>query len=161
NAGLNRLKDGRITVYHTRDGLSDDQVWAIAKTTDGSLWFGTHRGGLNRWKDGRFSAFTTKDGLANDQVRALFADADGSLWVSSYGGGLDEVKDGRVLRHYAVKDGLASALVSSILRDRQQNLWIATSEGISRLNHDRLTSYTTRQGLSNGIAGRLYEDREG
>ena len=46
--GLDRWKDGRFTSFTTKNGLSDDLVFAIHEDAQGSLWIGTYGGGLNR-----------------------------------------------------------------------------------------------------------------
>jgi len=73
-SGLNRLRDGKFTVYTTKEGLSNDMVWSIYEDREGSLWIGTWRGGLNRLKNGKFT---------------------GSLWIGTDGGGLNRLRDGK------------------------------------------------------------------
>jgi len=38
---LNLLADGRITVWTTREGLTDDHVRSLVEDSTGALWIGT------------------------------------------------------------------------------------------------------------------------
>ena len=53
-------KDGRVSTYTARDGLSNDNVLAILEDREGNLWVGTQDGGLNRFSDSRFVTWTTR-----------------------------------------------------------------------------------------------------
>ena len=37
DGGVNRLKDGKITIYKTKDGLADNQVFSSPKTDMGII----------------------------------------------------------------------------------------------------------------------------
>ncbi len=43
-AGLNRIADGKVTVYHQGNGLYDDTVSCILEDRDGRLWLSGNRG---------------------------------------------------------------------------------------------------------------------
>ena len=80
--------DGRKwKLFTTSDGLSANDVRAIAEDAQGNLWIGTELGGLNRWRDGKFTAFRKNDqGLPSDNVSALCVDSEGVLWVGTSAG---------------------------------------------------------------------------
>ena len=67
--GLDDLK-----LFTTRDGLSADDVRAIAEDREGNLWIGTEGGGLNRLRDGHFTCFTKTNGLPGNSVSAVEVD---------------------------------------------------------------------------------------
>ena len=69
----------RFTTFDDRNKqqLKENEIWALAEGSDGSLWIGTYGGGLSRLKDGKFSIYTTADGLISDFVATLCADYDG------------------------------------------------------------------------------------
>lgn len=71
----------------TRDGLPSDHVPVVARTADGSLWFGTGRG-LVRYDPVASSLriFGPDDGLAGSTISDLDVDARGLLWIGTAGG---------------------------------------------------------------------------
>jgi signal transduction histidine kinase/ligand-binding sensor domain-containing protein len=71
----------------TRDGLPSDHVPALARTADGSLWFGTGRG-LVRFDPvaSMLRIFGPDDGLAGSTVSDLEVDSHGLLWIGTAGG---------------------------------------------------------------------------
>ena len=46
--GLNRYKNGRMTVIRSRQGLQDDSVFAILEDRRGNLWMSSNKGHLSR-----------------------------------------------------------------------------------------------------------------
>jgi ligand-binding sensor domain-containing protein/two-component sensor histidine kinase len=83
--GLNLLKDGQVTTYTTKDGLSSNIVRSIYRDKDGALWIGTRKG-LDRFKDEKFISFSIKDGLIDDRIIELFEDGRDNFWISSRAG---------------------------------------------------------------------------
>jgi len=84
--GLKRLRDGTVTAYTTKEGLSDDRVASLWEDASGTLWIGTQGGGLDRFKDGTFTAWRARDGLCSDTVFRVLEDDLGNLWMSSNDG---------------------------------------------------------------------------
>jgi len=161
--GLRRLAGGVFSAITTvinpaittKNGLSSDQVFALAEDSDGGLLVGTPDG-LNRIRKGVISVVTSADGLADDFVRSIFRDNDGSLWMGTRRG-LSHWKNGR-FETYTQREGLGSDLVGAVLRDGGGALWIGTLHGLSRLAHGRITNFTTKDGLSSDIVTALHED---
>jgi len=99
--GLNQLdlsdlnysdpKLAAFTHYHNISGdassLSEDSVWAIHESADGSLWLGTQQG-LNRFDPltKTFKHYTEKQGLPNNVVLGILEDDDGDLWITTNNG---------------------------------------------------------------------------
>jgi diguanylate cyclase (GGDEF)-like protein len=73
--GLNRLKDGKFTVYRTKEGMFDDRVIEILDPGDGNFWMSSNRGifyinkqQLSDFADGRIRSVSygllgTEDGM--------------------------------------------------------------------------------------------------
>jgi ligand-binding sensor domain-containing protein len=59
----------------TNDGLSANNVHAIAEDHAGDLWIGTELGGLNRLHAGHFTSFRQSDGFPSDNISSLYVDA--------------------------------------------------------------------------------------
>jgi ligand-binding sensor domain-containing protein/signal transduction histidine kinase len=155
--GIARYRDGRFSLFTTRDGLPNNTTKALLEDRDGALWIGTNSG-LARFKDGRFTVYTTRDGLPGDSIRALADDGAGGLWVGG-AGGLARFKDGR-FTVYTTRDGLLSDNVVSLCFDRAGNLWIGVETGLCRLRDGRFTVHGAGDGLSNLQVGAIFQDRE-
>jgi len=159
--GLNRLQNGKITFYTTREGLSSNNVLSLGEGKDGHLWVGTDGAGLDRMEQDHFTAYTTKQGLSNDVILCLYSTPEGSLWIGTDGGGLNRLKH-RDFLTYTSNDGLAHNQSTAIYEDRKGAVWIGTEGGgLSRLKNDHFTTYTTRQGLSSNLVRGIVEDRDG
>jgi signal transduction histidine kinase/ligand-binding sensor domain-containing protein len=121
--GLGRLgKDGRLTQFREKDGLSSDDVQSLKLEADGTLWVGTSGGGLNRFHDGKFAAITKKEGLDDEHnvVNHIEEDTQGFFWMSTHNGilrvskaQLNACADGKTNRvnclNYGKKEGLPNA----------------------------------------------------
>ncbi len=112
--GLNRLRDGHITVYRTDLGEYNNRAWWIHEDADGVFWVGSQKG-LNRFVPpgvdelpnpkseirnresrltsrvaeagaGRFFTFTTQHGLHENIINNIQEDDFGYLWLSGLRG---------------------------------------------------------------------------
>jgi PAS domain S-box-containing protein len=87
------LNPKRATFTHYRNitddasSLSEDSVWAIHESADGTLWLGTQLG-LNHFDPATktFRHYTEKQGLPNNVVLGILGDDQGNLWVTTNNG---------------------------------------------------------------------------
>ena len=169
DAGLDRLKDGKITTYTTKQGLPARRessglspsvlVKAIAQDQQNNLWFGTDGGGLCIFKDGRFTTYTTKEGLASSVVLWLTPRRDGGMWIGTTKG-LSKLEGG-LFTTFNTSNGLANNNIVTMYEDAEGVLWIGTEGGLSRLKHGKLTTYTSRDGLFDDLTFQILEDDRG
>ncbi|HET9913702.1 MAG TPA: two-component regulator propeller domain-containing protein [Anaerolineales bacterium] len=89
--------------------LSEDSVWAIHQTRDGSLWLGTQKG-LNHFDPatGIFNHYTEKDGLPNNVVLGIIEDHLGKLWLTTNNGLAQFDPRAKTFIAYDISDGLQS-----------------------------------------------------
>jgi len=133
-------KDGTDwTTLTTADGLSSDDVRAIADDAGGNLWIGTGSAGLNRLNGSNCVSFHKSDGLPSEQISALCSDDQGVLWVGT-SGGLARLQNGKCTR-YTTANGLASDSVQYLLDDGEGNLWIGSTRGLMRLAKRALNDF--------------------
>lgn len=123
-----------------------DDVRAILRRADGSLWVGTYGGGiayLERDADRSFSTFAASDdpgALSNGVVHGLFEDDQGTLWIATDDGlnlltaQSDETFS--VLRNDPLdRHSLSSDRTRAVFQDRGGVIWVGTqSGGASRFN---------------------------
>ena len=138
--GLVRRDEREWRRFTTRDGLTSNEVPAIADDADGSLWIGTRGGGLNRLRDGQFTSFRQKDGLPIEDISSLTVDQEGVLWVGTDGGGLARFHGGSWTR-YTTREGLISNRIGYLIEDGQNNLWIGSIAGLMRVPKKALNDF--------------------
>jgi ligand-binding sensor domain-containing protein/two-component sensor histidine kinase len=124
--GLDRVRDGKVTVFTSADGLADDFVRSLYFDAQDSLWIGTRRG-LSQLKDGKFTTYSALDGLGGDLVGSILQSRDESLWISTLGG-LTHLDHGQ-FKNYAEKNGLSNHTVTTLHEDADGTLWIGTNGG--------------------------------
>jgi signal transduction histidine kinase/CheY-like chemotaxis protein/streptogramin lyase len=144
--------------------LKSDDVWAIAGTRDGRLWFGTYGGGLYRldarghWT--RYLPDASRPGsLPATDVPALAVDGAGALWVGTTAGlarwtgsSFETIAPGK----------LASDEIDSLTADHDGSLWIGTSAGLEhRLADGRLERPAWAAQLPDPVVMTALADREG
>ncbi len=112
--GILPADSSRLVVFQTLshdaanpDSLSENSVWAIHKTLDGYLWYGT-AGGLDRYdrKAGKMKVYTEKDGLPSSSILGLQEDPVGHLWITTANGLARYDKSTDTFRAYDKTDGL-------------------------------------------------------
>jgi len=129
--GVYRYDGKTLTRLFQEDGLLSDDLFDIAETSDGVLWFGTLRG-LSRFDGTTLLNFTTEDGLLDKEVRSIFVDSDDVLWCAT-GGGVSRF-DPKGFARLTVRDGLkntegTTAGVFAIEPDDAGGHWVGTGWG--------------------------------
>jgi ligand-binding sensor domain-containing protein len=137
--------------FTTADGLTDNQVNAVAVDGEGRLWFGTCRGvsvlddggtPFNK-SDDTWATFTTADGLRDYCVWAIAVDEGERLWFSTGRGvsmldhgGTPFNKGDDTWASFTTADGLTDNSVEPIAVDGGGRLWFGTFRGgVNVLNH--------------------------
>ncbi len=157
--GLVRVKDGRQVRLTTADGLSDDDVLALAESREGGLWAGT-RNGFSRLRPGDVESFRSEDGLSQSTVYTLFEDREGSFWVGTKHG-LNQFFDGRTIP-YTTKEGLPSNETGPLIQDARGHVWVGTLDaGLGRYDGHHFTGLNARNGLPSNDIRALARDEAG
>jgi len=130
-------------------------VIAVAETTDGTAWLGTHNG-LRGLRDGRtFEA----PGLSGRKVNCLLAGEAGSLWIGT-DRGLLRLAGGQITLD-GVPLALRAAQILAMVRDRDGNVWLGTPRGPVRISRSGGYSEARPDAADSGPVSALFEDREG
>ncbi|MCP5150185.1 MAG: regulator [Chromatiales bacterium] len=82
--GVSRFDGERFQNITTADGLAGNIVYAIARTPDGALWFGTS-GGISRYDRKGWTTYDRTTGLVDDHVYALAVAPNGQVWAGTRG----------------------------------------------------------------------------
>jgi ligand-binding sensor domain-containing protein/signal transduction histidine kinase len=133
--GLTHLRENGASfiakTYTAADGLSQNMVYAVHRSSDGTVWAGTLSAGLSRLKDGSFTTYTVANGLVSNSISSIAESSDGTMWFGTPNG-LNELSEGH-LRAYTSKDGLPPGNVNCLLPDSNGVLWIGTDNGLAFL----------------------------
>src|SRR5262249_45792633 len=148
--------------FTERDGLAQNQVFAVHRTREGAAWAGTLSRGVSRLQDGVFTTYTTSDGLASNTVTAVLESADGAIWFATPNGA--SVKSAAGWRRYSTVDGLPSNDVNTLFEDSARNLWLGTAAGLAVMHDGAMRSppglpaplRTSILGLADDRAGGLW-----
>ncbi len=153
-AGLGCLKENKMTLFTSRDGLPSDFIWSLYPDSDANLWIGTFGGGLCRWDGRKFTSLSTAQGLPNNVICHMEQDSAGNFWISSFGGIFRAAKID--LNHCA--DGSASVVPCLLLgksdglatleccggfqpagaKTADGRLWFPTNRGVAIIDPSRI-----------------------
>ena len=140
--GLARWDGRDWKLFTTRDGLSENNIRAIAEDAAGNLWIGTEKSGLNFFKDGKFTALQkSPDGLPGNDISCLYLDKDGVLWVGTSGHGLARFHNGK-WKQYSTENGLVSNSIGYIIEDGDGYLWLGSNAGLMRIQKKSLNDFS-------------------
>ena len=115
--------------YTESDGLAQNSVYAVLRSSDGAVWAGTVSGGVSRFRNGRFITYTAADGLAANAVFSILETHDGTIWLAT-SNGLSSVYHDQ-WKIFRAPEGLPSANVNCLFEDSSGTLWSGTSLGLA------------------------------
>jgi ligand-binding sensor domain-containing protein/two-component sensor histidine kinase len=156
---IERLPDGRLRRYGSREGLSDSYgLNAIREDRGGTLWVGTDRG-IARLEGSRFHTSSETAGAEHTAVRCLFEDREGNFWVGS-NNGLARFRDD-VFVVYGKNEGWPSDEPSAIHQDRNGRIWVGFPNGLTLLTEGKPQVPAMLQGLSTGLVFNFQDSPSG
>lgn len=157
-----RFRDGvPSTEEFTRakSGLAQDSVYAVHRSSDGSVWAGTLSGGISLFHNGKFTNFAFGNGPASNTFNAVEESSEGFVWFATPTG-LEVFNPGH-WRHFSTAQGLPSNSVNCLHFDSRQTLWIGTALGLAYMKNGRIrTVADVSDALREPVFG-LAEDKEG
>jgi ligand-binding sensor domain-containing protein/signal transduction histidine kinase len=154
-----QLPENPITVLNEANGLSRNQVRALAEDAAGRVWIGT-TAGLNVWNGERLESVALGGEWFRAKVRCLLATTDGAMWVGS-AQGLHRIHAGETNSWYA-PDVLPHDDMRALLEDHQGRLWIGTDGGgLAKHESGTFERYGLEQGLCSLRVWALCEDEDG
>ncbi len=158
-SGLLRFRDGHVRSFTPANGFPSGSVYAMLEAADGTLWLGGDKG-LIRLRNGRWEDLSRIPGGPTGWVSSIHQDRTGAIWIGAESG-LYRWKDGRI-ESLTGAAGIKKTRVWTIAEDSSGTIWVATTgEGLLRYSHDRFTTFTTKDGLSNDAVHALYADQRG
>ena len=167
--GLLKIKPRLWKMVGRREGLGVEGIQSLNQDREGRIWFAV---GTTKpyWLDRGMVSVASPPPLSDvlDSVWAILPARDGSIWIGTYVGSLFHYHDG-VLTPYTKTNGMLAGSVRALLEDRQGRIWMGGFDGLSRIDHEQVTHYSSREGLSStrvwalaeGASGCLYIGTDG
>ncbi|MBN2731893.1 MAG: hypothetical protein JXR26_05625 [Balneolaceae bacterium] len=146
--------------YSIEKGLSEAVVNELMQDHEGYIWVATGYG-LNRFDGIQFKNYYEEDGLNSNKIYALFEGESNKIWVGT-GAGVNVIEKDSIQTHPALQP-LNSSTVLEIFQDNNNEFWFATDgQGVWHLDrNNKLTQYSTVNGLANDRVRDIIEDEEG
>jgi ligand-binding sensor domain-containing protein/signal transduction histidine kinase len=148
-----------FTVYTSRNGLPQNQVFTVFQDSRGYIWVGTYSG-ASRYNGYSFETLNIGSGLRSNEINIIGEDELGRMYFGTEGGGLSIYHNGR-FEHFHVGRGLLNDDVNDVLVENSTRLWAATEEGLTLLERGKSRHYTTEDGLPDDYCRVVYKDRSG
>lgn len=157
--GLMRLKDGFASRLTTENGLSDDEILAVAAQPDGSIWAGTMDGSIDKISEGHVQCFDRKTGLPGSPISCILSGLSGAVIVGTENGWLGQLTNGFFM---SIDPGntLAGAPIRALYEDAAGRLWIGTQgKGMAVLSNGHMVVRDDKSGFpDNEVYGILGDD---
>lgn len=149
----------------TADGLGDNIVTSMIKSTNGYVYLGTNQG-VNVLKGGRLYLLKK---MAGYPVKAIAEDYNGSLWFACHKYGLVRLSADGHYHSYLHDSNDARSLmmdnVNCVLQDSKGNIWVGTEGGgLGILNPHTgkiIKVFAESRGFMSDIIYSIVEDRMG
>jgi ligand-binding sensor domain-containing protein/signal transduction histidine kinase len=176
-SGISKLNWGNNSVPAIENltrsqGLSDQQIPALAEDQAGNIWAGTEGAGVMRIDRVGFVTYREHDGLASDRAFSVFEDRAGELLAVTSGRGnkafhsVDIFNGGRF--HSVAPQGFTENPTwgwdQVLLQSRNGEWWGATSQGLCRFGSGKAASLDRRHPRAcygGDTIFRIFEDSKG
>jgi signal transduction histidine kinase/ligand-binding sensor domain-containing protein len=156
--GLGHWDGSQLQMFTTNNGLSANNVHAIAQDHEGDLWIGTELGGLNRLHQGHFMTFQQSNGFPSDNISSLYVDGEDVLWIGTMGDGLIRWRAGKATQYWR-QNGLIANSIDYLIEDDEGFLWIGSNAGLMRVSKKELNDFAA--GTITSVFCRGYDKRDG
>ena len=153
-SGLYRARRQIVKTFSTAEGLTDNNVYPLFETDDGSLLVGT-TSGVFSLNDGRFAPVESPKNV----VHAFGKDPAGRVVFSSFGD-LFVREANRSVPFLRGKFSTTGA-IHAIHTDRENALWLGAEVELTRVKEEISTKYTTGNGLAGNDVKVIIDARGG
>jgi ligand-binding sensor domain-containing protein/AraC-like DNA-binding protein len=158
--GLIKYQDNRFKEYIPLKSFPWEDFSLAVQDSWGNFWLGTTGGNLYCLKNHKLIEYGPGKGIPGIGISSILEDKHGNLWVAALESGVFKLKNGRF--HQVNITGITKKdTVTWLFEDRSGVLWIATSKGLFRKKDDKITLFTTKNGLSNNQVNDIYQDSDG
>lgn len=132
--GVAHLQAGKWTHYTTKDGLGDNDAYALGRDRLGRVWVGHLNHGVSVWNGKAWKNYGVADGPLGERVFAIATSpVDGDVWIAHNAGLTRYSLRDDTWTHYTRSTGLPTIEISSLAFDALGRLWVGTQhDGLLR-----------------------------
>ena len=113
--------------FRVKDGLGDDNAYAVAVDSVGRVWCGHLNHGVSVWNGQKWRNYPVGAGPLGERITAIsVSPVDGDVWIAHNAGLTRYSEKSKTWNHYTRTDGLASTDISALTFDSLGNLYVAT-----------------------------------
>lgn len=142
-AQLYSPQSSNIKVWNSEDGLPQNSVNTILKSSTGTLWIGTY-GGVATFDGIEFKRLPYPE-LEYERVISLLEGKDSSMWLGTENNGLYHLKKGQ-LTHITVADGLPGSGIVDLLQISQDSIIaVVQNQGPVLISNNIFTFYPHKE----------------
>jgi signal transduction histidine kinase/ligand-binding sensor domain-containing protein len=96
----------------------------------------------------------------------ILFDGEAGLWIGTFYGGLRRTANFRATERapfddYEVRDGLSGEHIYALFKDHEGDVWLGTTRGVDRFRENKVTPYSTAEGLEPGARLALAATKDG
>src|SRR4029077_12119767 len=113
--------------YTSREGLTDDVVYAAYADADCKIWFATKDKGIKILTGKTFDSLTAKDGLPSNEAYSINKDRSGHYWFGLSNG--IARYDGKIIISYNNLPFVKNRTFFTNASDSSGNIWFGTTSG--------------------------------
>ena len=148
-----------IREWNMNNGLPNNAVMDIQKTSEGFMWLATFNG-LVRFDGRDFEVYnrTNTPEFTTNSISSLMVDASDNLWVGTNGGGLLRYKNGVFTRFQS--DSLNGSIITAIAEGENGILWIGTRFGLVKMNNESLVKFSVPDFENANITALFYDHKQ-
>jgi signal transduction histidine kinase/ligand-binding sensor domain-containing protein len=156
HGGLVRLRERKLHVMGTAEGLTIPAVSSVCEDNESNVWIGTFGGGLNRLRDGVLTRFTLTNGTFKGNFFCAYPDSRGRVWLSA---GLEDLY---VMETNQISEPASKVHgIKALLVDHQDRVWRGKRNGVSYQTDATNASFTAADGIEEKDIRSLAEDAQG
>ncbi|MGJ8640649.1 MAG: ATP-binding protein [Opitutaceae bacterium] len=131
--------DGRSWQVFRDERLSESgRVRDLLAEENGTLWIGSENG-MFRFYDGSIEKLETHIAERDDHIFSITQTPEGTIAYSTFNNGL-KILQTRIFKTYIAREGIMGDVTRSIVPDGSRGLLIGTTDGVSRIENNRLSS---------------------
>jgi signal transduction histidine kinase/ligand-binding sensor domain-containing protein len=127
-SGLLQIRERRVLMLTTTDGLSDRTAFVVRQDRHGAWWIGNKQGGLDRLAGSVVTHFPVGDGSPDRPISALHEDRAGALWAATRNGSVFRLVEGAFRPAFPVPS--PTSKVAALAEDAEGGLWLGGALGL-------------------------------